>query len=204
MKNLGLLFVKLCFLWLFLSEAKPPRWLLQSFFSMRLPLFLFPFMAASHPDSVGVPCTFQLLNPCHSHRGIPDCGFWLVIICLAFKLNLSMSASDNVVNFCCYFCIETTDIFFCFWLVYWTLCFLSVHPVRLCKHKSRVIVTKCSIHCSQSLECGLFIAHWTLRPAHFSCEMPFHTSLRLIRLRKKIAEWSFTVKVFSTSVALCV
>lgn len=87
---------------------------LQSFFSMCLPLFLFPFMAASHPDSVGVPCTFQLLNPCHSHRGIPDCGFWLVIICLAFKLNLSMSASDNVVNFCCYFCIETTDICFLF------------------------------------------------------------------------------------------
>lgn len=203
MEKPGIIICETLFLVAVLIRSQATRWLLQSFFSMRLPLFLFPFMAASHPDSVGVPCTFQLLNPCHSHIGIPDCGFWLVIICLAFKLNLSMSASDNVVNFCCYFCIETTDIFFVFDL-FIELCFLSVHPVRLCKHESRVIVTKCSIHFSQSLERGLFIAHWTLRPAHFSCEMPFHTSLRLIRLRKKIAEWSFTVKVFSTSVALCV
>lgn len=48
---------------------------------------------------MGVPYTFQLLNPCHSHRGIPDCGFWLVIICLAFKLNLNLSSRECRVNF---------------------------------------------------------------------------------------------------------
>lgn len=200
MKNLGLLlFVKICFLWLFLSEAKPP----DDYSSTFSCAFLFPFMAASHPDSVGVPCTFQLLNPCHSLRGIPDCGFWLVIICLAFKLNLSMSASDIVVNFCCYFYIETTDILIYFGL-FIELCFLSVHPVRLCKHKSRVIVTKCSIHCSQSLERGLFIAHWTLTHAHFSMRNAFPHKPAFDSVERKIAEWSFAVKVFSTSVVLCV
>lgn len=169
------------------------KWLLQSFFSMRLPLFLSPFMATSHPDSVGVPCTFQLLNPCHSHRGIPNCGFWLVIICLAFKLNLSMSASDNVLSTSAVLLLRLNHWYF-FWVVYWTLCFLSIHPIRLCKHESRVIVTKCSIHCSQSLQLGLLFTHWTLRPAHFSMWNAFPHKPVFESAENKSAEWSLAVK----------
>ncbi len=84
------------------------------------------------------------------------------------------------------------------------LCFLSIYPVRLCKHESRVIVTKCSIHCSQSLERGLLIAHWTLWHAHFSMRNAFSHKPAFDSVEREIAEWSFTVKVFSTSVVLCV
>lgn len=186
------LFVWILFLVAVFIPSHAIRRLLQSFFSMRLPLFLSPFMATSHPDSVGVPCTFQLLNPCHSHRGIPNCGFWLVIICLAFKLNLSMSASDNVVSTSAVLLLLLNHWYF--FELFIELCFLSIHPIRLCKHESRVIVTKCSIHCSQSLQLGLFFTHWTLGPAHFSMGNAFPHKPAFESAENKSAEWSLAVK----------